>query len=321
MDVSAIVDAVRRDAVSVLFINVLLQQLGLPVPAVPTLIVVGGLVATPGDAGRLLATAMLASLIADWVWYLAGRLFGYRVLSGLCRLSINPGSCVNATEERFVRWGMWSLVVAKFIPGFSTVAPPIAGALRMPLPGFLAATGAGAGLWAGAAIGFGWAMRDQFQVALAVLTRHGSHAIAVLLAIFGGWLAWKWWKKYRFDRMAVIPHVSAIELIRELASETPPLLLDLRSKSLVAETGEIAGAVVVRLDDLPAAVASWPMHHKIVTMCACPEDASAVLAARRLMEHGYLSVRPLKGGFDAWRAANGATPGVVAADAPVRAAD
>lgn len=125
MDMVQINEAIQRNAVWVVFLNVLLQQLGLPVPAVPTLLLAGSLMASPGQLGKILAFAILASVLADLVWYLAGKLFGYRVLSGLCRLSINPGSCVSETENRFIRWGVWSLIFAKFIPGFSTVAPPL----------------------------------------------------------------------------------------------------------------------------------------------------------------------------------------------------
>src|SRR5882672_5161195 len=136
MNVAEIAGAVERNAVPVVFLNVLLQQLGLPVPAVPTLLLAGSLAAAAPGLGKVLAAAVVASVVADWIWYVAGRAFGYRVLAGLCRLSINPGSCVSQTEARFVRWGIPSLVLAKFIPGFSTVAPPIAGAMRMPLAGF-----------------------------------------------------------------------------------------------------------------------------------------------------------------------------------------
>ena len=144
MNIAEIAGAVERNAVPVVFVNVLLEQLGVPVPAVPTLLLAGSLAATPLTLGKVLAAAVLASLVADLVWYVAGRSLGYRVLAGLCYLSINPASCVTQTEARFVRWGLPSLVIAKFIPGFSTVAPPIAGALRLPLPGFLLAAGIGA---------------------------------------------------------------------------------------------------------------------------------------------------------------------------------
>lgn len=307
MDISQITSALQRDAVWVVFINVLMQQVGLPVPAVPTLLVAGSLALGYGQAGQMLAAAVLASVIADWLWYLAGRAFGYRVLSGLCRLSINPGSCVTETEGRFIRWGVWSLVVAKFVPGFSTVAPPIAGALRMALPSFLAAAGAGAALWAGGAILAGWLLREQVQEAIAALSANGGLVVGGVLAILVLWLGWKFWQKYRFERLAAIPHISPGELLDALASDQPPLLLDLRGAAMIAETGPIPGATVVAAEALEQAAAAWPKDQCIVTLCACPGDATAVKVAQQLLQRGYSSVHPLKGGYEAWRAAvNGA---------------
>ena len=170
MNLADIAQVVERNAVPVVFVNVLLQQLGLPVPAVPTLAL------APPQLGAALAAAVLASLLADLAWYGAGRAFGYRVLSGLCTLSINPASCVSQTEARFVRWGLPSLVVAKFIPGFSTVAPPIAGALRMSPPGFLLAAGIGALLWAGLALLAGWLLRGAAPDFIAALDRNAAAA-------------------------------------------------------------------------------------------------------------------------------------------------
>jgi membrane protein DedA with SNARE-associated domain len=111
----------QGNAVRVVFANVLLRQLGLPAPALPTPNAAGSLAATFRQAEQLLAAAILESVCADLLWYVAGRAFGYRVLSGLCKLSLNPGSCVSSAEALFMRWGARSLVVAKFIPGFSTV--------------------------------------------------------------------------------------------------------------------------------------------------------------------------------------------------------
>ncbi|NMG29383.1 VTT domain-containing protein [Aromatoleum evansii] len=304
MDLSQITEAIQRDAVWVVFVNVLLQQLGLPVPAVPTLLVAGSLAASSGQAGAMLAAAVLASVFADWVWYLAGRIFGYRVLSGLCRLSLNPGSCVTQTEARFMRWGVWSLVVAKFVPGFSTVAPPIAGSLRMPLSGFLAAAAAGAALWAGGAILAGWWLRDELQSALAAMSRHGTTMIVGLVFALGGWIAWKLWQRYRFERLAAIPHITPSELIEALASDEPPLFLDLRGAALIAARGAIDGARTAEIDNLLRAVGDWPLQRPIVTMCACPGDATAVRAAHVLSDLGYVAARPLKGGYEAWQAAN-----------------
>ncbi len=300
MDITVITDAVQKNPVGVIFANVLLQQLGLPVPVLPTLLVAGSLAASSGQAIPMLAAAVLASVIADWIWYLAGRAFGYRVLSGLCRLSINPGSCVSETEARFVRWGVWSLVVAKFIPGFSTVAPPIAGSLRMPLPSFVAAAGLGAAIWAGAAILAGWLMRAEIQAALDVIGRHETTAIAVIVLGILAWLVWKARQKYLFEQQAAIPRITPAELMAAMRSDKPPLLLDFRGAALIAQAGAVAGASQANLDDLPGAVSRWPKHDPIVTLCACPEDATAVRAALSLNKLGYTSVRPLKGGYESW---------------------
>ena len=300
MDITSITESIQRGGPWVVFVNVLLQQIGLPVPAVPTLLVAGSLAASSGQAGQMLAAAVLASVAADGLWYAAGRAFGYRVLSGLCNLSINPGSCVSQTEQHFIRWGAWSLVVAKFVPGFSTVAPPIAGSLRMPPARFIAAAGAGAALWAGAAIFAGWLLRAQVQSALEVLTSHTGTTIAIVAIALGAWLLWKLWQKYRFEQSAAIAHITPLELAQALASGSAPLLLDFRGAAQIAQNGPIERAMPARLDGLPQMVSRWPKDHDMVTLCACPQDATAVQAARILMKSGYTSVRPLKGGYDAW---------------------
>lgn len=305
MDLSQISESLQRDAVWVVFLNVLAQQVGLPVPAVPTLLLAGSLALGSGQLASILAAAIVASVLADWMWYLAGRAFGYRVLSGLCRLSINPGSCVSQTEARFVRWGLGSLVVAKFIPGFSTVAPPIAGALRMRLPGFLLAAATGAALWAGLALAAGWVLRDEVQATIGLLDRNGGSALIAAAVVIVVWLGWKLWQKYRFQQLSVVPHITPDELLAAMASGQAPLLLDLRGPAMVAESGPISGATLAEHDRLLDAVGAWPKHQPIVTLCNCPEDAGAILAAHRLLEAGYLSVRPLQGGYEAWLAANG----------------
>ena len=303
MEIAQISETLRQDAVTVVFLNVLLQQLGLPVPAVPTLLLAGSLAATSSALGAILAAAIVASVLADWVWYGAGKLFGYRVLAGLCKLSINPSSCVSLTEARFVRWGISSLVVAKFIPGFSTVAPPIAGAMHMNQPGFLLASGVGAGLWAGLALIAGWLLQDTVQAAIAALDRHAGQALVLVAALLGTWLAWKLWQKYRFRKFCAVLHITPDELIAAMNDETPPLLLDLRGATMLAESGPIPGSRVAEHDLLENAVRDWPKERPIVTLCACPEDAGAVQAARHLLDAGYLSVKPLKGGYAAWLAA------------------
>lgn len=302
MDIAQLRQSLGHDAALVVFVNVLLQQIGLPVPAVPTLLVAGSLVAGADGLAVLLLAATLASVFADGLWYAAGQRFGYRVLAGLCRLSINPASCVSQTESRFVRWGLPSLVVAKFVPGFSTVAPPIAGALRMPVGGFVLAAGIGAALWAGLALGAGWLLKDTVAVAIDWLDAHTARAVGMVGSALALWLSWKLWQKQRFRRLRV-PEIGIDELLALRKADAPLRLLDLRGALMVAETGPIPGATLADYDRLFEAVGDWPRDGLIVTLCACPEDAGAIQAARQLIHAGYLSVKPLAGGYDAWLAA------------------
>ena len=304
MDIANLARGLQQDAPLVVFFNVLLQQAGLPVPVLPTLLLAGSLAASPWSLAQLLGAAVAASVLPDLLWYALGRRFGYRLLAGLCRVSINPSSCVSLTEARFARWGVASLLVAKFVPGFSTVAPPIAGTLRMPLPRFMLAATAGAALWAGAALCAGWALRAAVPEAIDSLDRHAGRVLLLLIFFVGLWLAWKLWQRRRFHVLSRMPHISADELLTALAGSAPPLLLDLRGAALVAASGAIPGAIVTDQDGLEHAVTGWPKDRGIVTLCACPQDAGAVHAARRLRELGYSDVRPLTDGYEAWLAAS-----------------
>jgi membrane protein DedA with SNARE-associated domain len=184
------------------FAIVLLQQLGLPVLAFPALLVAGSLAESSVQLARLIAVAAAASVCADSVWYAAGRAFGYRILMTLCKLSVKPGSCITSAEDLFTRWGVASLVVAKFVPGFSTFGPPVAGALNLSLRGFLVASAVGAGLWAGAGVMLGWLCRAQVRVAINVLTGHGNAAFVLIAIALVAWLGWLVWRKRRFEQSA-----------------------------------------------------------------------------------------------------------------------
>ena len=153
-------DQLSHYGVWVVGLNVLLQQLGLPIPAVPTMMIAGALAGAGKISGlAAFALSVAASLVADLVWFWAGRRFGYPVLRFLCRVSLSPDTCVRQTEGIFERWGFFSVVLSKFVPGFSTVAPPIAGALRMALGSFVVASTASAALWVGAAMLVGLSVR------------------------------------------------------------------------------------------------------------------------------------------------------------------
>src|SRR2546430_7991274 len=199
--------------IALVFANVLLEQLGLPIPAVPALIVAGALSAE-GEFSPFaaLGLALVACMMGDAAWYLAGRRYGPRVMKLLCRVSLSPDSCVRQTEFRFERWGKLTLVLSKFIPGLSTIAPPLAGATRLGWPSFLLFNGVGVGIWAGAAIAAGapfHAQSNEFIVRLRGLGTLAAETIGVLL---GGYVAPKWREPKRFYNLARIARLGLHEL-------------------------------------------------------------------------------------------------------------
>ncbi|HEX4878395.1 MAG TPA: VTT domain-containing protein [Limnobacter sp.] len=282
------------------FVNVLLQQLGAPVPAVPTLIVSAGLSGTLPGVLLLGVLATMASLIADWAWYLAGRFYGYKVLAGLCRLSLNPESCVSQTENKFRLWGPWSLVVAKFIPGFSTVAPPIAGAVRMPVWQFTLASALGAFVWAMAALITGWLFQDEVQWVLHEMRNNLFSFLLLGGLLVGIWLLWKLSRRYAFQARLRLPKLPAEQVFALVQQGDSRLrLLDLRP-SVIQEAEPLSGWLPSTPENAVQQAAQWHKHDVIVTMCACPDDVTANHVAHALQEAGFLNARALQGGYSAW---------------------
>ncbi len=284
-------------------LNVFLQQLGLPIPAVPTMIVAGALAATSRlSAPAVFTLAVLASVVADLAWYWAGRRYGYRVLKFLCRVSLSPDTCVRQTEGIFERYGFFSVVVSKFIPGFSTVAPPIAGALDMRLPSFLGAAFASAALWVGAAMGAGWLFRDQVAMALAWMSENTALAATIVGALLAAYVLVKAWQRWRLARFVAASRIGVDELAAMLESDARPHLVDVGSKLAHEHRPRIPGAVLLDLDEIASRTHEFPSDRDIVLYCACPNEASARRAAQILHAHGYRRARPLAGGLDAWLA-------------------
>lgn len=280
--------------------NVLLQQLGLPIPAVPTLMLAGALAAS-GRIGfaSALSIAVLASLVADLVWFWAGRRYGYPVLRLLCRISLSPDTCVRQTEGIFERWGFYSVVVSKFVPGFSTVAPPIAGALGMSVRAFTLASTASALLWAGAAMVVGLIFAQQIEAVVAWISTHVPLAGLVAIVLVAAYALVKVAQRYRTARFVAASMITVAELRERLASEPRPFLIDVGSSLAHKARAHIPGAVLLDLDAI-AHADDFPGDRDIVVYCACPNEESAKRAAALLMQKGLRRVRPLEGGIDAW---------------------
>src|SRR5450631_2217742 len=190
---------ISQYGLAIVFANVLVEQIGLPIPAIPMLVVAGAL----GAAGQLslplvFIVALLACLIADSTWYIIGRIYGNSVMKTLCRISLTPDSCVSETQSRFERWGVNALMVAKFVPGLSLIAPPLAGATRIGVPTFFLFNGIGAALWVTAGIGGGALFGRQVEFVLAKMQDYGTIAIIVIAALLAIYIAYKWWERQRF---------------------------------------------------------------------------------------------------------------------------
>ncbi|MES2185365.1 MAG: VTT domain-containing protein [Pseudomonadota bacterium] len=302
----------------VVFLVVLLEQAGLPLPAYPVLLLTGGMAAR-GHAGLapLLAAAVVASVLSDSAWYLAGQRHGRRVLRLLCRLSLTPDKCVRQTESLFARWGAPSLLVAKFVPGFASIATALAGTLRIPRGAFLLYDTLGAALWAGVGIGLGVLFSDAIEQVLQTLDEIGRWGLLLVLLGLAAFVLRRWWQRYRFGRRLRMDRMAVHELLAEIAGGGPLLIVDAQSP-LGRSQGRIPGAVLFSDEACEATTRGHPRDALVVVYCACPNDVSAVLAARKLLAAGFTRVLPLAGGIDAWMAGGGA---VVAPPAiPVAAA-
>ncbi|MCX7143015.1 MAG: DedA family protein/thiosulfate sulfurtransferase GlpE [Proteobacteria bacterium] len=286
------------------FLHVLAEQAGFPLPAYPTLIVAGALIAHAnyGVSGLLLA-AVAASLIADLAWYFAGARLGRPVLRTLCRISLSPDSCVRQTESIYFRWGPPSLLVAKFIPGFAAVATALAGSVRTRLWVFLLFDGVGALLWAGVAVGLGVAFQNAVNDVIEVLEQLGKWGLLAVVAAFALIVALKWWQRQRFYRQLRMARISVAELRNLLDLGELPVILDVRSPLLQEQNGRIPGAISINAQTFGETPPELAASGEVIVYCACPNEASAALLAKRLMQQGYSRVRPLQGGIDAWIAA------------------
>jgi membrane protein DedA with SNARE-associated domain/rhodanese-related sulfurtransferase len=301
------------------FLNVLLEQLGLPLPAVPTLVVAGALAADHRlPAAALYGLAVAACVLGDSAWYLAGRVYGGRVMNLLCRISLTPDWCVSQTQTSFERWGAKALIVAKFVPGLSLMAPPLAGAVRMGFPRFVGFAALGGALWVGAALLVGAMLRAQIERLLPQVAGIGGAAIVIILVLLGAYVLFKWWQRRRFYRALRMARISVAELHEQLSRTPAPLVVDVRSPTAQAlELRRIPGALHVPVLEVERNMGEFARDREIILYCTCPNEASAAQAARLLMNNGFSRVRPLHGGLAAWIAAGYAVEDIAVASAGV----
>jgi membrane protein DedA with SNARE-associated domain/rhodanese-related sulfurtransferase len=314
-----LVSLLGQYGLALVFANVLIEQMGLPVPAVPTLVVAGALASEGALSMPLLfAVALAACLLADIAWYIAGRRFGNRVMKLLCRISLTPDYCVSETQARFERWGVNALVIAKFVPGLKTIAPPLAGATRIAWPRFLFFNSLGGALWVGAGLGAGILLGPYMEPLLTWLDQIGSIAVVIIVALLTAYIAFKWWERRRFFTMLRMARISVDELYRLIDAGLKPVIVDVRSQTARSlEPRRIPGALHVPLHAVDHHVKDLPRDREIILYCTCPNEASAAQVAKILMNNGFTKVRPLHGGLEAWIAAGYEVEELPAAEAIV----
>lgn len=264
-----VLQIVLRYGYVLLFCSVLIEQAGLPIPSAPILLAAGALAA----AGRLtfapiVILAITASLLGDLLWFALGRRRGHNILRFICRISLEPDSCVRSTEDIFVRHGGRALLAAKFVPGLSTAAPPMAGLLGMSLTRFLLLDLVGAGLWAGTFCGVGFLFSTQIEDVALLLARFGSWAVVFAVTALGLYLGWKFVQRRRFIRRLRVARIAPEELAKKLADGEEVVIVDLRHEIEFQRDGvKLPGAIRMTVEEIEQRRAEIPLDKEIVLYC------------------------------------------------------
>jgi membrane protein DedA with SNARE-associated domain len=252
---------------AVLFGWVLLEQLGLPIPAAPLLVAAGAL-ARAGKMNLIFAVglAFVAVILADLFWYSLGRYRGGRILKLLCRISLEPDSCVRRTENLFVRRGVHALLVAKFVPGLNTAAPSLAGIFRMPVRRFMIYDSLGGLFWVVSVTSLGLIFSDQLeQIAL----RWGGWLVAVLAGSLAAYVLWKFIQRRRFIRRLRIARITPKELMDKLTAKETISIVDLRQPmDIEAFPQMIPGAIRIAMEEIEERHGEIPRDRDVVLYCS-----------------------------------------------------
>ena len=287
---------------SVLFAVVFLEAVGLPIPAALALLIAGGASARGSlDGPYALGGALLAMIAGDTLMFAIGRYTGWWLLGVLCRISLNPESCILRSADSFHRRGRALLVVAKFIPGINTMAPPLAGCMNMSLTQFLGLDLAGAALYTGTWFGAGFLFSD----ALAAITRgyqtFGRAVSWVLIVLVAGYVAYQIWLWIRARALRTVPFVIPSEAARQSAAGA--CIYDVRSHGYFdAKATRITGSRRLDPNALNRNSQEFPDGQLVYVYCTCVREATSVRVARELQNRG-IRVAVIKGGLRAWKSA------------------
>ena len=286
-----------------LFAWVLVEQFGIPLPATPVLLAAGALSAQHELSFPLaFAACVAASLVADTSWFLIGRRYGHHVLRILCKLSLEPTVCVRKTQDSFGRRREVTLMIAKFVPGLATLAPPVAGQNGMSLGRFLLFDGIGATLWIEVLLTAGRFFGDLLKRNPSLLDWAGRFSGALLVLGILGFFVGRVVRRRMVIKKLVAARLEPEELKRQLDAGEKAYIVDLRHPlELLADPFTLPGALHFSPDALAARHQEIPRDRDVVLFCTCPSEATAAKTAMTLHKLGIERVRPLRGGYDEWK--------------------
>jgi membrane protein DedA with SNARE-associated domain/rhodanese-related sulfurtransferase len=286
-----------------LFAWVLVEQLGMPLPSLPVLLAAGALSAE-GELSfsAAFASALAACLIADSAWFFLGRRYGHLVLRLMCKLSLEPTICVRRTQDSFGRRRRVTLMIAKFVPGLATLAPPVAGQNGMGFSTFLLFDGIGAAGWVGALLMAGRLFGDLLKRDPRLLDWAGKFSGALLVLGILVFFVGRVLRRRMVLKNLVSARLEPEELKKQLDAGEPVYIVDLRHPlELLSVPFTLPGALHFSPDSLAARQSEIPRDRDIVLFCTCPSEATAAKTAMTLHKLGIERVRPLRGGFDGWK--------------------
>lgn len=295
-----------RHGLLLVFGAVFLEQMGLPLPVVPLLLAAGALGATGQFSLSFgLGIAVLACMIADTIWFYLGRYRGRRVLNLLCRISLEPDSCVRRTQNVFTRYGLRGVVVSKFVPALGTVAPPLAGMSGVSVGQFLVADLLASLLYGGTFLFLGYLFSSQIQQIEAALAHIGGSILGLIIGLGVVYIGFKYWQRQRILRELRMARITVAELRQKQDAGEDVVIIDLRpGAELDLDPYFIPGAIHLEMAEVEHRYHEIPRDRDVIMYCACPNEESSARAALSLHRRGITRVRPLLGGIDAWRDLN-----------------
>jgi membrane protein DedA with SNARE-associated domain/rhodanese-related sulfurtransferase len=298
-----LLDYLLKHIEMVVFLTVFAEQIGLPLPAIPVLLAAGA-VAGDGQAnlGVITALSVVACLLGDMVWFELGRHRGRQTLTLLCRIALEPDACVRRTENFFLIHGIRALILAKFIPGLSTLAPALAGLFRISMGRFLVFNSAGALLWSFSFLLLGYVFSDQISYVAELAVQFGKTATTIIAVGLASYVLYKYWHRQKLLKELRIARISPTELKQLMDDGQQSVVVDLRGTlDHVADPYTIPGALRISAEELEQRHHDIPRDRDVILFCACPNEATAARMALMLKRRGITRVRPLTGGLDAWR--------------------